>query len=266
MLILALAAVSARADEISGALARMYNFDFPAAHRHIDRHIAANPNDPLGPTFRAAADLFYELDRLKILEGEFFASDKRISGKEKLTPDPDVRARFFRNLEAAQKLADGALAAKPSDTNALFACSLAEGMRTDYTAFIEKKQLRSLSSAKKAHSYATALLARDPGYVDAYLTTGVTEYLVGSLPFFVKWFVRFEGVEGSKQQAVANLEKVARSGRYLGPFARILLSIVHLREKRYTQCENTLSGLVKDFPENRLLRNEWDKVRVKSLR
>ncbi len=248
---------------VGDAYARLYNFDFPGAHKILDGYIAGAPRDPLGHSTRAAAYLFYELDRLKILQGEFLSDDKKISGDDKLQPDPAIRAHFFTSVEEAQRLADTLLRDHPGDPNALFAFCITEGLKTDYTAFVEKRQLRSLASARKAHNYAVELLKQDPTFVDANLTTGITEYLVGSLPFFIKWFVKFDQTQGSKQQAVANLEKVAQQGRYLGPFARILLSIIHLREKRLPQSIRLLEGLVAEFPGNHLLRDELNKLRSK---
>ena len=248
---------------VGDAYARLYNFDFPGAHKILDGYIAGAPQDPLGHSTRAAAYLFYELDRLKILQGEFLSDDKKISGDDKLQPDPAIRAHFFTSVAEAQRLADTLLRDHPGDPNALFAFCITEGLKTDYTAFVEKRQLRSLASARKAHNYAVELLKQDPTFVDANLTTGITEYLVGSLPFFIKWFVKFDQTQGSKQQAVANLEKVAQQGRYLGPFARILLSIIHLREKRLPQSIRLLEGLVAEFPGNHLLRDELNKLRSK---
>jgi len=48
--------------------------------------IAAHPQDPLPYAFRAAADLFYEMDRLGYWESEFLSDDKRIVAKKKLNP------------------------------------------------------------------------------------------------------------------------------------------------------------------------------------
>ena len=76
----------------------------------------------------------------------------------------------------------------------------------------------SLSSARSANDYARRLIKLNPQFIDAYLTTGLSEYLIGSLPFYVRWFVHFDGVSGSKTQAIDNLQLVARSGRYLRPF------------------------------------------------
>lgn len=253
--------VTAHGASVADAYTRLYNFDFPGAHQVLDGYIASTPKDPLGHSTRAAAYLFFELDRLKILQGEFLTDDKKISGDDILKPDPAIRTRFFAAVEESQRMAEARLLERPGDPNSLFAFCITEGLKTDYTAFVEKRQLRSLSSARKSHNYAVELLQRDPTFVDAKLTTGITEYLVGSLPFFIRWFVKFDQTQGSKQQAIVNLETVAEKGRYLGPFARILLSIIHLREKRAPQSLKLLEGLVADFPGNRLLRTEMERIR-----
>ena len=261
LLLLALPVAAApEPNAVQQALARMYNTDYAGSARILDEHIAKNPGDPLGPTFRAASDLFSELTRLKILEGEFFADDKRIAEKEKLVPNPALRANFERNIGKARQLAEMRLAQNGGDADSLFALCITAGLMLDYGALIEKRQLMSLTHAREAHRHALRLLKADPTYTDAYMTTGFTEYLLGSLPFFVRWFVRFEESSGDKNLAVQRLEKVAHQGKYLGPFARIMLSLAHFREKRYRQCESLLAGLAKEFPENPLFKKELQKV------
>jgi hypothetical protein len=92
------------------------------------------------------------------------------------------------------------------------------------------------------------------------MTAGLSEYMVGSLPFFVRWFVRFDNVQGSKEQGVKNLELVARDGHYLKPFAKILLGIIDLREKRPRDTEKLLEDLAHDYPSNPLFRKELAKL------
>jgi hypothetical protein len=251
------------AAALDDAFRRLYNFDFAGAHRILDDYQANHPSDPLGHSVRASTYLFSELDRLRILEAEFLTDDKRISGDDKLKPDPALRARLFASIDKAQQLAEARLQSHPEDVTALFSFCLTEGLRTDYMAFVEKKQLRSLFAHKKAQAYAVRILKRDPHFVDAHLTTGLSEYMMGSLPFFIRWVVRFEQVKGSKQQALANLQKVAEAGRYLGPFARILLAIIHVREKRPQTAITLLAELTRQFPENPLLRKELVKLRTK---
>ncbi len=241
----------------------MYNVDFAGANRILDGYVHENPTDPMGHTFRASSDLFFELDRLKVLEGEFFADDKRIADKRGLKPDPNLRNSFFAAMDRAKQAANQRLKQNPTDSDALFALAINSGMAMDYTALIEKRQISSLTMAKEAQRLALQVLKVDPGYTDAYLTTGSTEYLLGSLPFFVKWFVKFDDAQGDKLLAVKKLERVVDGGRYLGPFAKILLSLIHLREKRLPQTVRLLDELTREFPENPLFKKEL--VRVKQL-
>lgn len=245
---------------IERAFEHMYNFNFPAAHAVLNQYIALHPEDPLPYAVRSSAYLFSELDRLGILESEFFSSNKRIADKKKLKPDPDIRSRFYQSVQDAQNRAQRILTRKPDDQDALFAMCISSGVTTDYTALVEKKQIRSLSTARQSNDYATRLLKIDPHFYDAYLTTGVTEYLVGSLPFFVRWFVHFDNVQGSKTQGVENLKLVAQSGHYLRPFAKILLGIVYLREKQPEKTEKLLQELARDYPQNPLIQNELAKI------
>ena len=98
--------VAPETSALDRALTRLYNFDFAGAHRLLDTEIDAQPGNPLPYAFRASALLFQELDRLKILESDFFGSDKRISDKKiKMTPDPAIRQRFYSSLHEAENRA-----------------------------------------------------------------------------------------------------------------------------------------------------------------
>lgn len=246
------------------ALDRLYNFDFPASHRLLTGYIAAHPREPLPYAFRASAYLFTELDRMGILESEFLIDDRKIAAKGKpMQPDPATAAHFQKAVEEAQNLGEAALKANPDDQQALFALSVTGGVATDYMALVEKHQFMSLSLAKRSNEYAQRLLRLDPKFYDAYLTAGFSEYMVGSLPFFIRWFVHFDNVDGSKQRGVSNLELTARSGHYFRPFAEILLGIIDLRNKRLVPAKNRLQQLVSEYPANPLFRKELGKINEK---
>jgi len=180
--------------------------------------------------------------------------------KKKLDPDSENRARFVRAVNDAETRAAAILKTAPDDRDALFAMCIAQGVTTDYMAFVEKKQISSLSVAKRSNNYAQRLLRLDPKFYDAYLTAGITEYMLGSLPFFVRWFVKFDNVDGSKQKGVDRLKLVAREGHYFKPFSKILLSIIALREKRPNDAQLYLTELAHDYPDNRLFRKELGKL------
>jgi hypothetical protein len=242
----------------------MYNQNYLGAHEVLDRYSATRPQDPLPYAFQASAYLFYELDRLGILESEFLTDDIQIAEKKKkLDPDPLNRDKFIRAVHDVETRADAILKTDPNDPQALFAMCIAQGVATDYMAFVEKKQFSSLSVAKRSNGYAQRLLKVDPTFYDAYLTAGISEYMIGSLPFFIKWFVHFDNVSGSKERGVDRLRQVARDGHYFRPFSKIMLSIIALREKRPQEAQQWLAELARDYPENRLFRKELAKVSTK---
>ena len=258
--IFAASAPAAGQPTIEDALRSLYNFDFPAAHSSLNSYIAAHPQEPLPYAFRGAGYLFWELDRLGALESEFLMDDDRLVEKKPQQPDPLVRKQFFQAMDDAQSRAGAVLKGQPNDRNALFTMCVVSGMTSDYTALVEKRQMSSLSPAKRANVYAQRLLKLDPHFYDAYLTAGFSEYVIGSLPFFIRWFVHFDNIEGDKDRGVKNLELVAREGRYLAPLAKVFLGIIDLREKKPQEARKLLAELVRDYPQNPLYRRELDKL------
>jgi hypothetical protein len=263
-LALTLFCLPARADApptIDAAIERMYNFDFPASHAALDGYIAQHGQDPLPYAFRASAYLFYELDRLNVLQSEFFLDDNKIADKKKkLEPDPAIRDKFLKAVSDTETRAQAALAADPNDRNALFALSISQGVATDYMAFVEKHQIASLSVAKRSNSYAQRLIRLDPKFYDAYLTAGISEYMIGSLPFFVRWFVHFDNIDGSKKTGVERLQLVSRAGHYFRGFSKILLATCALRDKHPHDAQQYLQELTRDYPGNPLFRRELAKL------
>jgi hypothetical protein len=245
---------------LQAAFVRLYDFDFKDAHEILDRQHQLDPQAPLVFAVKCAAYLFAELDRLKILELDFFTDDDKVVDRRKLIPDPVIRQKFFDTVAESDKLANARLAVNPDDPDALMALCMTTGMVTDYAALVEKRRFGSFSLAKKSHVWAKKLLALNPPVVDAYMTFGTAEYIVGSLPFFLRWFVHMDSVEGSKSKGIEELTLVAQKGKYDGPFARILLAVIALREKHPEEAERLLAGLAKDYPDNPLIRKELARV------
>lgn len=239
----------------------MFNFDFAGAHAILDRAIRQEPSVPLYQSVKGLAYLFSELDRLKILQLDFFANDDKVIDRKKLIPDPAIRAEIFRRIALARQLANARLAVDPNDRDALFAHCIASGLVTDYAALIERRRLASFSLAKQTQTWTIKLLALKPPVYDAHLAVGSVEYVLGSLPFFIRWFIHIDQIEGSKDKAVRDLTLVAERGRYYGPFARVLLAVINIREKRPWEAEKLLAGLVEEYPENPLFRSELARLR-----
>ncbi len=113
---------------VGQAFVRMYNFDFPGAHTILDREISRRPELPLPYSVKAAVYFFSELDRLKILQIDFFENDERVVDRRKLKPDPALRERMFRLIETARQRANSRLSSDSGDRDALFALCVAAGL------------------------------------------------------------------------------------------------------------------------------------------
>ena len=224
----------------------------------------SHPEDPLGSASEAASYLFEECYRQGILTSEFFLDNKRFLGKVALKPDPALRAAFFAADKHAQDLARLRLNANPVDPNALFAMTLSLGMQADYASLIDKHQVESLKMTGEADKYAKKLLAVAPEAADAYLGLGTANYVIGSLSAPKRFLLAFAGIHGDTRLGIQQLEIAATSGHYLRPFAKILLALTALREKKTDVARTQLTELVAEFPENPLFASELAKLSVLS--
>ncbi len=234
----------------------LYNLDFDQAHTFFSKWDAEHPEDAVGPASDAAGYLFSEFHRLGILESQFLENDKAFDARKKMEPNPAARDRFNAALDEAERKAKTKLSKDPRNRNALFALTLSSGLRADYAALIEKRNLASLHYTKEADNWAQQLLAVDPDCYDAHVATGFSKYIIGSMSAPVRWLVRLGGVSGDKEAGIAELKLTAEHGEYLAPFARILLAIAYVRDKNTTQAREILSSLRDQFPANPLFSME----------
>jgi hypothetical protein len=245
------------------AFNRIYNFDFPGAYSILDAEQRAHPDNPLVYSVRSAAYLFSEFNRMKILEMDFFADDDKVTDKSRAKPDPAARAELFKMTDEARKHARVQLAANPQNRDAMFAMLMATAVETNYAGVVEKKYFRTYALSKEAQQYARKLIALNPPVCDAYMTLGSVEYVVSNLNFFFRLFIRFDQIEGSKQKAIEELNKVIACGRFYPSFARILLSVIYLRENQLSQALKLLQEMERDYPENPVFKNEVRRVSSK---
>ncbi len=234
----------------------LYDLDFSGAQQQFLHYQEQRPQDPLGPVSQGAALLFSEFERLGILQGQFFEKDSTFEARRKLAPDPAVRAQFQAAVSLAQERARPLLARGPKDRDALFAMTLSNGLTADYLALVEKNNMAALRYTKQATYWAEQLLAADPQYYDAYVATGMHKYIIGSLAAPMRWILRLGGISGDKQAGIADLQLTAEHGRYLAPFARILLAIAYVRDKQPQRARILLAELHQEFPANPLFARE----------
>lgn len=249
-----------RATPLDDGYRQMYDLEFDAAHRTFGTWMEQHPDDPLGPVSDAAAFLFAEFDRLHILQSEFFLQNDSFLNHSKPAPDAQLKQRFEQDLARSQDAADRTLARDPGNQNAEFATLMRLGLHADYLALIEKKYLVSLNEIKSGRAIAEKLIIANPAYGDAYLAIGVENYLLSLKPAPVRWFLRAGGAETDKDRGIANLSLTARTGRYLEPYARVLLAVAAMRDKNVARAKELLQGLARQFPHNPLYSRELSRL------
>jgi hypothetical protein len=245
---------------LNGGFRRLYDLDFGGAQKDFETWERVNPENPMGPASEAAGILFSEFNRLGVLEAQFYADDSIFAARKKYAADPAQKTRFDQQLDRAENLAKSKLSRDPRDRDALLAMTMAAGLRSDFAALIEKRNLASLHYTKEATAWANQLLAADPTCYDAHLAGGVSRYIIGSMAAPVRWILRVGGVEGDKQGGITELRTTAEHGELLAPFARILLAIAYVREKDNARAKEMLIGLQREFPENSLFGKELARI------
>lgn len=121
---------------------------------------------------------------------------------------------------------------------------------------MEHRYWSSAKYGRQGDEFARKLLQHNPQFYDAYIWTGVTNYIYGSLPLPVRWPARLFGLYGDKATGVANLRLAAEKGQYLKPYAKMLLSITYLRENNKPAAAALLTELSSEFPTNVLFAAE----------
>jgi hypothetical protein len=243
-------------DPVGAGFRLLYELKFEQARAAFQAYEKASPQDPLGPAAEAASYLFDEFYHQGVLTSEFFLDDKKFLDGIEGKPDPKLKAAFMDANGRAQDLARQRLKANPKDPGALYALTISTGMHGNYIGVIEKRHLESLRLTKEAGSYAKKFLEVKPGEGDVYVALGASNYIVGCLPGYKKFFLFFGGIRGEKQEGMRQLALAARDGHYLKPFAKILLALAALREKEPGLARTHLEELVAEFPQNPLFARE----------
>jgi len=217
-------------SELSAGFDLLYEQRFAEAREAFTSWTSRNREDPFGQVAVAASYLFEELDRQGALTSSFFLDEKRFLNGIDGQPDAERMRQFRHALADSRQLALNRLKANPTDDESLLSLALAAGMESDALLILEKKHLEGLKRMKEASRYAKQLLAQRPDAADAYIATGIANYIVGSLNSGSRFALWFGGFHGNKTLGMEQVAKTAEEGRYLQPFAKVILALAARRE------------------------------------
>jgi hypothetical protein len=246
--------------ELSSGFHSLYIQNFTEARDKFTAWELQNPGEPFGDVAIAASYLFEEFYRQGVLTSDFFLNEKRFLHGIEGPPDPARMKSFQDAILQARKLARQRLEKNPRDPEALFALTLSAGMESDAAMILNKQHVEALKRLKEANEHAKELLAEQPDASDAYVALGAANYIIGSLSTGARFMLWFGRIHGDKKLGMEQVGKTAENGRYLQPFAKILLALAARREKQNTLAQKLLRELSEEFPESSLYAAEYAKA------
>jgi hypothetical protein len=239
---------------------KLYELNFDGARTDFIAYQKARPDDPMGKAAEAASYLYQQFDTKGILTSDFFLNDNRFLGGIDGTPSQNRNMPFEDTVKQSREMAKKRVKTDSRDIQGLLVLTIADGMESNYDAFIQKKQMSALSFMKQGEAEANAVLAIDPSSQDAYVALGMANYVIGCLPSYKKAFLWFGGVHGDRLRGIQLMQTAADHGRYLSPFAKIMLALAYEREKQPEKARVLLAELSTQFPSNRIFAHELDLI------
>ena len=236
--------------ELSSGFRLLYIQKFPEARAQFEEWENQHPDEPFGQAAIAASYLFEEFDFQGVLTSDFFLNEKRFLHGIEGQPDPQRMKGFDEAVRKARRLAAERLERTPNDPEALYALTLCAGMESDSDTILRKHNLDALKRLKEGNTHAKALLAERPDAYDAYVALGSANYIIGSLSVGFRAMLWFGGVHGDKKLGMEQVSKTAENGRYLKPFAKIMLALAARREKQNKLAQKLFLELSEEFPES----------------
>lgn len=235
---------------------KLYELNFDGARADFLEYQRIRPDDPMGKAAEAASYLYEQFDTKGILSSEFFLNDQRFLGGVEGSPAQNRNEPFETAVHVSRDMAKKRVKANSHDVQGLLVLTIADGMESNYNAFIQKKQMAALSFMKQGEAEANAVLSIDPNQQDAYVALGMANYVIGSLPGYKRAFLFFGGVHGDKSKGMDLMSTAAEHGRYLSPFAKIMLALAYEREHQPEKARELLTELSVQFPSNRIFAHE----------
>jgi len=246
----------ARFEELRrSGLDALYNIDYDKAQRDFKEIVKLYPNHPGGYQLLAARVWIKTLYESRRLQASLYSSESFYStGDDKV--EPKIVTEFRNYTREAKRLAEAKLKQEPKNIEALDFLANTEGLKAAFEEGVERRHFAALRDGNDAVNHHREVLKLDPKYIDAQITIGLYEYVVGSLPLPVKLLAGATGYRGSKKRGLKLLEQVAQEGTWAKDDAKSVLIVLYTREKRFAEKVKLSRELSEKYPRNYLLRLE----------
>jgi tetratricopeptide (TPR) repeat protein len=239
------------------AFDHFYNMEYDRSIREFEQLQKEHPENPIANNYLAEAVVFGEIYRIGALDTETYANDSFLDLKAKRPLNPETTNHINELLERSEKLCDARLDKDPNDIDALYARGVERGLRSTFMGMGQKAWMSAVRSALAARRDHERVLQLDPKYVDAKMTIGVHNYIIGSLNWFYRTMIAVAGVTGNKQKGLNYLREVADSNGAASMDARVALALFLRREQKYPEALKVVKSMMDEYPKNYLAAIEY---------
>ena len=217
---------AAKNDTVTTALEHLRSLEYDDAKQQLHTWGDAHPADLRAWNYLAIATLYQEMFQRGVLESDVYGQGGAIFKPSKVAVTPSFQQELFSVLDKAQGLAEQRLKNDPKDKDAMYWAGVSHGTRATYHFTLRKEYLPALHEATDAYKYHRDLLKLDPTYVDSYLIVGMNNYVVGSLPWYVKAMATLAGRHGDRAEGLQEVKRVTEEGNYAREDAKLMLAVL----------------------------------------
>jgi tetratricopeptide (TPR) repeat protein len=242
----------------------LYNMDYATARAKFEEIKKRIPHHPAGDLYIATVIWLEHLNKSRRLqtslykdESSFYAgADKANEDTEGDVVDPAVDRAFRDRMAQAKTKALSLVTRNKNDADAQYFLGAYFGVMAGYEASTARKFFSAMRNGSRSVDAHEKTVKLDPNYHDAYLSLGMYDYIVGSLPFMYKALAAVVGARGNKQRGIARLKGVVEKETATADDARVMLLAIYQNEKRYEDALALLDQLSAKYPRSYLVKLE----------
>ncbi len=225
-----------------------FNREHAEAVRWFERLVEEDPRDVRARMLLAKALLSHELGRLGLIGTSAFRGDEAYNSVPKAKRDPQINRSLREAFARARAACERRLQSVPDDREALHVLAQVLALRASFEFLVAKSYLAALASGRRARAASYRVCSLYPEFVDGLLVAGVDEYILGSLPWAARAVIALSGYRGNRKRGAGMIARVASEGQQNRDDARLLLALLHRRERRPAEAAALFRSLADDFP------------------
>jgi len=244
--------------------AAAYNLDYAGARAKFEELKKHAPQHPAGDLYLATVIWLEHLYRSRRLQTNLYRDESSFyAGAEKAKEetegdavDPAVDRAFRERMAQAKTKALALTNRNKKDPDALYFLGAVYGVMAGYEASTARKFFAAMRNGSRSVDLHQQVVKLKPDYYDAYLSIGMYDYILGSLPFPLKALAAIGGMRGSKSRGIQELQQVIEKGPNTADDARVMLLAIYQNENRPEEALALLQNLIARYPGSYLLKLE----------